>query len=251
MDRNRTNIQLNPVPVQKASEAIYAQIASMILSGQIKPGERLPSERSMMEMLGRSRPTIREALRMLERNGLIKTVPGSRGAIVMRPDLLSVEEPLENLLNLSVISYSELLEYRRLNEVASAGWAAERRTEEDLRRIRSQLEAFSTEQGSFDDFSTLDIAFHQAIAEAGHNKVASMVDKVIHRLVSNILDGAYSKKSEPDRKLMMEQIRASHGILFEAISSGDAATAREAMEEHMRLFEQDVLNEMAAKEDVR
>ncbi|MBR0130800.1 MAG: FadR family transcriptional regulator [Firmicutes bacterium] len=236
------DIRLRPVPTQKASEAIYRQIEELILSGQISPGDRLPSERAMMEMLGRSRPTIREALRMLERNGLIQTIPGSRGAVVLAPDSLSVEEPLENMLNLSLITGQELLEYRELNEVAAAVWAAQRRSPEDLDKIKAALDALDPEPSQFKDFSELDIAFHRAIADAGHNRVSSMVDRVIHRLVANILEKSHAAKSPEDQQLMMQQIRRSHRDIYDAIAAGSPEAARAAMIAHMRLFEKDILS---------
>ena len=58
-----------PVETKRASEAIFDQIKDLIMRGKLRPGDRLPSERSMIEMFQRSRPTIREALRMLERAG--------------------------------------------------------------------------------------------------------------------------------------------------------------------------------------
>jgi len=213
----------------------------MITSGQIKPGERLPSERAMMEMLGRSRPTIREALRMLERNGLIQIIAGSRGAVVVEPGSQSVQEPLEAMLNMNLISTRELLEYRELNEVATVSWAARRRTEEDLEKIRSVLEGFDPNGTDFEDFSRKDIAFHQAIADAGHNRVATMVDKVIHRMVANILVRSYGKKSDDDKRVMMQQIYDSHKSIYDAIAARDEATAVAAMQTHMRLFARDAM----------
>lgn len=68
---------LRPVETQRASAAIYEQVKGLILDGQLKPGDRLPSERALMDLMGRSRPTIREALRMLERDGFIHTVPAA------------------------------------------------------------------------------------------------------------------------------------------------------------------------------
>jgi GntR family transcriptional repressor for pyruvate dehydrogenase complex len=197
----------------------------------------------MMQMLGKSRPTIREALRMLERNGLIMIIPGSKGAVVKAPGSVSVEEPLENLLTLNLISSGELLEYRKLNEVSAAGWAAERRTEDDLFRIRRCLNDFDPAASGFDSFSEKDIAFHQAIAEASHNRVATMVDKVIHRLVANILEKAYERKTEDDRRLMMKQIFESHRKICTAIENGDPGAAKEAMTEHMSLIAADVMTE--------
>ena len=92
--KNEIKIQLQPVQTKRASEEIYEQIRQLILDGEIQPGERLPSERSMMEMMHRSRPTIREAMRMLEREGYIQTVAG-RGSFVGRRSAELVRE--ENL----------------------------------------------------------------------------------------------------------------------------------------------------------
>ena len=92
--KNEIKILLQPVQTKRASEEIYEQIRQLILDGEIQPGERLPSERSMMEMMHRSRPTIREAMRMLEREGYIQTVAG-RGSFVGRRSAELVRE--ENL----------------------------------------------------------------------------------------------------------------------------------------------------------
>lgn len=233
-------IHLAPVATTRASQAIYEQIVQLIISGRLQPGDRLPSERQMMEMMQRSRPTIREALRMLERNGLIQIVPGSSGAIVAAPSVASVEEPLENLLNMSQLGNHELLEYRELNEMATVAWAAERRTDADLAHIRKHLEAFSNTTDNFSEFARYDISFHQAIAEAGHNRVATMVDKVLHRLVLNILQQAYERKDSAQQQLMMAEILASHQSIYDAIAAGDADLARRTMRSHMRMFEKDV-----------
>ena len=240
MKNNESTVRLTPVATQRASEAIYAQIADMITSGQLKPGDRLPSERAMMEMLGRSRPTIREALRMLERNGLIQIIAGSSGALVAQPGTQSVEEPLGIMLNMNMITGAELLEYRELNEVAAAGWAAERRTEEDLAAIRHVLEQTIADPADFKSFSVLDIAFHQAVANATHNRAASMVCKVMHQTIVRVLDQAYEKKSQRLRRTMLSQIRESHQQIYDAIAAGDARAARETMHRHMRMFENDV-----------
>ena len=238
--KEQREIKLKPISTQRASEAIYQQISDMIISGEISPGDRLPSERAMMEMLGRSRPTIREALRMLERNGLIKTIPGSRGAVVVAPGTTSVEEPLEAMIGMNLVSNQELLEYRMLNEIAAAGWAAERRTVGDQEKLKDLLDAFDPDSVDYQSFSELDIAFHQAIAEAGHNRVVSMVDRVIHRLVAKKLQDAYSKKNSTSQRTMMKEIWESHREIYSAIADRDPEAARAAMERHMNMFEKDL-----------
>lgn len=239
MNTTRTVI-LTPVSTRRASEAICEQIRSMILSGELKPGDRLPSERAMMDMLGRSRPTIREALRMLENDELVRIVPGSGGAIVMQPSSQSVEQPLETMLSLEGVSHAELLEFRRINEVAAAGWAAARRTEQELEQLSGLVALAERNSGDFRSFAGYDIAFHQAIAAAGHNRIAAIVDKVVHQLVLNMLLASHAKKQKREQKQMMESISRSHRAVYDAIAAGDPAAAEAAMSVHIDLFADDL-----------
>ncbi len=237
-----SGITLDPVESKRSSESIFEQIRGKIMAGEIKPGDRLPSERAMMDMLEKSRPTIREALRMLECAGLVKIIPGSGGAVVMEPSNASVEQPLESMLTLKQIEKSELLEYRELNELAAAGWAATRRSHEDLEAIQVCLESLDRAKNDFARFAEQDLAFHQAIASAGHNRLAGIVDRVVHGLVLNLLSEAYEKKSDRARRGMMENILSSHTAIYRAIGAQDEALARKTMREHIRLFETDILN---------
>ena len=75
--KNEIQIDLQPVQTRRASEEIYNQIRQLILDGEIHPGERLPSERKMMDMMHRSRPTIREAMRMLEGKVILRFIPAA------------------------------------------------------------------------------------------------------------------------------------------------------------------------------
>ena len=90
MHHDAVQIPWQPVKTRRASEEIYLQLREFILSGQLKPGDRLPSERAMMTQLNRSRPTIREALRMLEQGGYIASTHGAPGAVVQEPILHGV-----------------------------------------------------------------------------------------------------------------------------------------------------------------
>ena len=165
----QARINFHPVPTQRASEAIYEQIKALILSGELRPGDRLPSERSLMDTLQRSRPTIREALRMLEHAGLIRTVPGATGAVVRVPDTDEVEESLTVMLRANRVTVAELAEYRMINDTALSRWAAGRRTGKDLERLEAVLEEAegALRAGNYAVFIGLDTAFHQALAEAG------------------------------------------------------------------------------------
>ena len=96
MEQPSSKALFTPAKTQRASEAIYNQIYPKIISGELRPGDRLPPERELAEMFQRSRPVVREALRMLQQEGLIETAVGSSGGAVIRGvSLKSVEEPLK------------------------------------------------------------------------------------------------------------------------------------------------------------
>lgn len=237
---NPYEIELKPVSTQKASEVIYEQIKNLIIHGDLKPGDRLPSERKMMTMLQRSRPPIREALRMLERAGLIKTIAGSGGAIVMEISSETIEQPLENMLSLNQITNKELLEYREIHEVASAGWAAERRTADDLIALEQCIGAAEAVVNNFEKFIEYDTHFHELIATAGHNKIANIVYRVISRMVINILHDAYLYSSEEQRYTMSLEVLQMHKKLLDAIRSQDVNQTQELMDYHIKRFKGDL-----------
>ena len=110
MEQPSSKALFTPAKTQRASEAIYNQIYPKIISGELRPGDRLPPERELAEMFQRSRPVVREALRMLQQEGLIETAVGSSGGAVIRGvSLKSVEEPLKNLVAMGAINLDELL----------------------------------------------------------------------------------------------------------------------------------------------
>lgn len=236
MSNDKSKFNFSPVQTQRASEAIYDQIRDQILNGDIAPGDRLPSERTLMEMFKRSRPSIREALRMLESSGLIKTIPGSGGAVVLKLSTKSVEEPLQNMLALNQLTYDELIEYRQLNEITFAGWAAERRTEEELQEITKCFEKSKNLLDNFVEFINYDIVFHEKIVLATHNRLAKIVNKVVHTAVNNVLLTEYSSRTDKERQSMCNEVLKMHEALLSAIFKQDVALAKECMSNHITEF---------------
>ena len=168
-----------PAETQLACEVIYEQIKEKILSGELKPGDKLPSERAMMELLHRSRPSVREALRMLERGGFIRIVPGSRGALILEPNTDGVEQSLSNLMRSKMISIKEMSDYRRVNDVMVSEWAAKRRTDEDIAAITQLVKKSEQVMGDYRSFIALDPEFHYLIALAAKNEVACIMTQVL------------------------------------------------------------------------
>ena len=234
--------KLHPVTTLRASEAIYRQIQDLILSGELKTGDHLPSERSLMERLRRSRPTIREALRMLEHAGLIATTPGANGAIVCKPSTGEAEKSLMLLLQTSQVTVAELAEYRLANETAIARWAACRRSGEDLLRLGALLDASEAllREEDFAGFIENDALFHRELAGIGRNTVAAMMAELMSRMSAPKELEAVARQSRARNRAMCRRILDMHRGILEAVRAGDPAAAAEAMAGHLDAFGSDL-----------
>ena len=229
-----------PVETKRASEVIFEQVLNLIRKGELKPGDRLPSERHMMEMFQRSRPTVREALRMLERGGYIRTSGGSSGAVVLAPDGKSVENYMTDALSVGQISLWDLSEYRRVSEMASAAWAAERRDAEDLRAMEEVLAEMESVLDSQERFSALDSRFHGTIAHAAKNQVCEIFNRSFSRLSRSFVLAKGVRQLPEEQRDMNRRVHEMHLRIYEAIRDGDAERAREAMRVHMDAFRDDL-----------
>lgn len=227
--------KFSPVVTQKASGAIYDQIRGMIVSGELGPGDKLPSERMLMSMMQRSRPTIREALRMLENAGLIQIVPGG-GAIVREPSLVSVQQPLESIMALQSISNEELFEYRFYIEEMTAAWAAQRRTEEDLAALRECIQASGTLVDDFDAFLKMDIRFRTLMAQASHNRLATVMEGVIYNIVVNTIAAAFAPEKRERRHEINVNVIEDNQRIYDAIEKQDSELAREEIRRQAQFF---------------
>lgn len=238
---NESRPVLHPVETKRASEVIYEQIKSLIVDGQFKPGDRLPSERALMDTLQRSRPTIREALRMLERAGFVRIVPGANGAIVQEFSLSNVEQPLETMLQTSNVSREELAEFRIHNDTLVARLAAQRRTEKDIQFLTDLLDQAQAliDSGDYAAFIRLDQKFHSSLAITGENRVSQIMTKVLGHLVAPFHLRTLESLSPEDRIANCQRIQASHRQIFDAVVEGNADLAEQIMVEHIERFVND------------
>ena len=238
----RGGIKFHPVPTQRASEAIYDQIKALIVSGELRPGDRLPSERSLMDTLQRSRPTIREALRMLEHAGLIKTVAGSNGAVVCSPGTEEVEESLTLMLRASRVTVAELAEYRLANDTAVVRWAAERRTEADLASLGEILDAAEAllPAREYERFIRHDADFHESLARAGKNTVAALLSRILSSLTEPKVADRLIRQNEAENADMCRRILSMHREILSTVKDGNADAAERAMAHHIHVFGADL-----------
>lgn len=242
--RNEIKVQLQPVQTKRASEEIYEQIRQLILDGEIQPGERLPSERKMMDMMHRSRPTIREAMRMLEREGYIKIYSGSSGAIVQEINVDNAVQSLEAIMQLQQLNMENILEFRRMTESVAAKLAAQRRTEEDLSRMREILESAEQSVGDAARFIDQDLHFHLAVAEASKNAMYSIMLQVCRNMIGESLTDIFSRGDEAERADRYQRILKVHKSVYRAVADGREEDAYQHMKRHMIDAGSDIRGEM-------
>ena len=238
---NKSNIDLQPVETTKASVAIYEQIREKIISGELKPGDYLPSERQMTEMLQRSRPTIREALRMLEQSGFIKTTIGTAGPVVQEYKLNNLAVPMENILKIHDVSDYEVFEYRKECERFVVAWAAKRRTDDDLETMQQILDDTLNciNEKRYLDILNYDMKFHEAIYKASRNKVAVILNSLTHDITENSIEQVLKNADEKEKAALTKKILKAHTSIFEAIRDMDDKAAKTAITSHLESFSKD------------
>lgn len=230
---------------RRLADTIVEQLETMILEGALKPGERLPPERTLSEQFGVSRPSLREAIQRLTARSLLISRHGG-GNFVTESLGGSLSDPLIPLLESRPEAQRDLLEFRRTLEADCAYYAALRATEVDKAHLKA---AYETLQACYSRDTDRDLQaegaadarFHLAIAEASHNVILlHTIRNLFNMLKSNVvinIGGLYQKEAET-RQGLMEQ----HRLLFEAIMESRADDARELAGRHI-LYVQKVLSE--------
>ncbi len=216
-------------------EDLVDQIQDAILNGSLKPGDRLPSQRELVNMFQTSRASIREALRVLEQKGLIEVKLGvSGGAIIKTADTEPVTEVLTLLLQQKQVSLKHLAEFRESIEGDVAALAAARATAPDIERLESLLaQAHSCLRKDMTpyDFIREDIRLHIALAEITENPVFVAVIKMIHETIL----GFYDRYTFRRRDVLEENYRDLCALVA-AVKAGKPDVARKLALEHVQHF---------------
>lgn len=238
-------MEVGMVRHRRLADDIVTQLEAMILEGTLKPGERLPAERTLAEQFGVSRPSLREAIHKLVAKGLLVSRHGG-GNFVAQSLGATFSDPLLHLLENNADAQRDLLEFRHTLEGSCAYYAALRATEVDQQRLG---EAFAALQDCYSregavsraEEGAADARFHLAIAEASHNTVLlhtirGLFDMLKRNVVTNI-GGMYALRDET-RNMLMKQ----HQELYDAIIGRRADEARDVIHRHIN-YVQEVLAE--------
>lgn len=221
------------VRVSRASEDIVQQIKSNIFAGKLAPGDRLPSEKELAEQFGLSRITVRDALRVLESQGLVSIKVGAGGgAFVTNPSGTSANEMVTDLLRLQRASTRELVEARLVIETSIVTYAAERATADDLAAMQKAIDDARAGRGAGDShFTPHSVDFHIAMAMAAKNQVLLFTVNSFRTLFYETLE-----KLMPDDDMALRAIE-DHQKVLDAITAHDAERARQVMCDHLNYFE--------------
>ncbi len=213
------------VKTVKAYERVVEQIENAISTRELRPGDRLPSERELMLTFEVSRSTIREALRVLESTGLVRSRPGDpRGPEVLQASPAMLTKTVNRLVRLDTIALSELVEFRIMLEGTACALAAQHRTGEQLEAMQSAVDSMEAAitRGPM-AFSQADVAFHVSIWAASHNQLMQICGEATRgALIDMVTDGL---DRSPDSEAKMRLSLSHDREILAAISAGDGAKA--------------------------
>ncbi len=214
----------------RVSDAVTEQILALISSGELRAGDKLPSEAELMRQTGAGRPSLRSALHTLEAMRLIEIRQGV-GAFVREVDLpILVEKTAVKLF--SQTSILEAIAVRRMLEPEIAAAAAQAATDEDLERLQRALQALvDVPGGTYPKDSH--VAFHLCVAELTQNTLLARVEQFLLSLWVEGLDRAFDLS--PDDRGDASKLYRDHQLLYEAIAARDPALARQRNSEHVNV----------------
>jgi DNA-binding FadR family transcriptional regulator len=231
---------------RRLSDEVSAQIQVRIASGELRSGDKLPPERELAANFGVSRGAVREALRTLERTGLVSLQAGPRGGAFIgegNPGLIG--DSFRNLYLLGSVSLDELTEARQWLETTVVRIAAARATPEDLAALAANVDDAERlfEAGRYDEKIDIHIEFHNLLAQATRNSVMIML---MGALMQVMRDFAHAVGGERNDLTIKARRR-----LLDRLRKRDVAGAAEAMAEHLQSLHRRYRDRVPARRSVK
>jgi GntR family transcriptional repressor for pyruvate dehydrogenase complex len=227
-----------------SAEEVVQHLRDMIHNGELRPGDRLPSERDLAKLLGVSRPTLRVAICSLAAVGVLRSRQGAGTFVVQDEDPPSLDSgPLRLMASLRGFTSAEMFEARRALEMAVAGLAAERTTGEQLASIAEELAGMYASLEEPEQYLVHDMRFHQLIAAASGNRILT----ALMNMVATILLDVRGKTVRHAKDL--RESAEMHQRIYRAIRDRDPERAGIAMRDHLILAEKAQQSEGAESSD--
>lgn len=232
-DKHFTRSLMGPIVKRKITDAILEYIRKMLLSGELREGDKLPNQNEFAAQLGVSRSSLREALHSLRLMGAIEQRPGVGTMLRARTPVL-----LAGSFDLPLMSDAEgiieLMETRQLIEVGMLHLAVDRATDEELKHMGQLLEEMSilAEEGCVKEYREKDLQFHHMIAQAAHNRFILHLFMTIREYL-----GQFLKESFNVMPKMLKQSQEGHKGIFKALRARDRKRAGSEMIKHLSLVQ--------------
>ncbi len=231
-----------PIRSNKVYAQIAEQIEQLIVSGALRSGDRLPTERELAEQFQASRTAVREAMKTLAQKGLVDMRPG-RGTVVIDGTAQALRHSLGLVLRVGRAGcQDELVEVREILEPEIAALAAARATEEHLAALQAAVQVMDASLDDADAYIAADNDFHRTLAKATQNSlILAFVDSIVD-LLSEQRKQIFSVPGGPVRGQM------HHKRILDALRCHDAEAARAAMHAHLRQVRADVGTALASND---
>lgn len=228
----RSSVLLKPVDVPKASDVLARELRERILSGELEEGTALPAERELVKQTQMSRATVREALRILEVQNLVRVKAGrAGGAFVQRPTTKAMASSVSMLIRGQRIKLADLMETREALEPFCAELAARNRTDDDLAVLDRANDDIADPDADLASFLQANLDWHVGVAVAGHNEL-------LIGFMTALSQAIYAGTENPafvDDNVRTVTARA-HRSITNAIRSRDAEAAARRMRRHVHSY---------------
>ncbi|MBO0830366.1 MAG: FadR family transcriptional regulator [Actinobacteria bacterium] len=218
-------VPFSTINAERAHEGVARQLRDAILNGTYKPGDRLPGERELVDLFGVSRSAVRQALLLLQQQGLLLVRQGAGGGVFVNGRQVGpVLRAFENLFALQEPSIEHFVHAKALLEPVISATAAEAATPEDLAALRENLELSEQALSEGREVNELALKFHLLVATATHNEILTLILEAFVRIAARL-----SNNIEDWHHLLAE-----HHAIYHALESGNAEDVVRLTRKHLQ-----------------
>jgi GntR family transcriptional regulator, transcriptional repressor for pyruvate dehydrogenase complex len=220
--------RFTPVQPVRSYQRIVEQVEDALARGDLQPGHRLPSERELVAQFQVSRSTVREALRVLESNGVVRSRPGDpNGPEVLAFSSRALRQQMVRLARVDEVGLAELVSFRMILDGSANMLAARLHTPDQLTEMEATIHAMELAvEAGYEEFSKADLAFHEAVGRASRNSLIQLCNEVVREVVLGLISEKISR-SRQSRSLMLTSLR-HHRQVLAAVRTGDGLAAASA-----------------------
>ena len=234
------NVQFTPVHIKRTFEEVSNKIKTLIFEGDLKPGQKLPSESQLAEMFQVGRQSVREALRLLELSGFITIQRGVHGGPVIKNTMLNrMASMYLDAFRFNRISISDITFARMEIEKSVLQLAYEHADESDLKALKSNIADAKKKLAKGKVAFVENVEFHRLLAKMSKNHVFIIVVESLLSLISN-----FRSKVDPTNLERSKRIALFHEQILEAIQIGDRELGNALLEKNLKEVERIIYKDL-------